>query len=222
MMQRTPGQEAVIQTLTNRFEIDEERILFLNPARPEEPWIPPEELMSIARQAGGFKSIGVTFDQFIQGLNQVAYTANVTDAQDRIYVMPGVATVGEKHPVSGEVLDEHSLARGRAVSAALRAAGFYPLKAGSTIDLNLKLSNSNNPVALAAEQRNSDLAQIHLLAAQKGLIREGVGGRKELSGYKNWLFENWGIDSAGALNTAERQSAINALKQMPDAVTASA
>jgi hypothetical protein len=72
-------------------------------------------------------------------------------------------------------------------------------------------------VAQAAEQRNKDLAQIHILAMQKGLIREGVGGRKELSAYKTWLFENWGVETAGALNPVERQSVINALRQMPDA-----
>lgn len=220
-LNRTQQQQEVINQLTSKFEIDVTRILFLNPDRPEEPWFPAEELMSIARQAGGFQSIGEQFDQYIPNLNQVVHIATVVDAQGRAYSRTGVATQGEKIPGSNEVGDEHALAASRALSAALRAAGFYPLRAGSTIDLKLNLSGSSDPVAAEAEARTKDLRQIHALAEEKGLIREGVGGgNKDMSSYRAWLMELFGTNTAATLNPIQRQSVINALQQLPDAESA--
>ncbi|HYX72154.1 MAG TPA: hypothetical protein VE732_05235 [Nitrososphaera sp.] len=216
---RTPQQKEIVSQLTKQFEIDSDRILFLNPRRPEEPWLPAEELLIIARKVGGFQSIGEQFDQFIPGLNQYVHIATVIDKDGRTYSRSGIATEGETLPNTEETFDPHDLAASRALGAALRAAGFYPFRAGSVIDLNLKLSRPSNPVEAEAESRNADLAAIHIEAEKKGLIVEGVGGRKDISGYKNWLFENWGVTSAGALNPVERQSAIAALKQMPNVDT---
>lgn len=215
---RTQQQQEVVNLIASKYEIDTERILFLNENKPEEPWFPAEELMSIARQAGGFQAISEQFDQFIPNLNQVVHIATVVDAQGRTYSQSGVATMGESLRHTSEVIDEHALARSRALSAALRAAGFYPLRAGSVINLELDVKPSSSPVADETEARNRDLRQIHVLAERKGLIREGVGGgNKDMSGYRTWLTEAYGTHSAATLNPVKRKSVINALNQLPDA-----
>ncbi len=93
---KTTKQQEILDELNKRFGIDPERILFINPRDANDPWIPPDELMSIARQHGGFKLVSVTHDKFISETMQQIYTATVVDAQERTFVRSGVAMLGEK------------------------------------------------------------------------------------------------------------------------------
>lgn len=210
--QRTQTQQSVISQLTQKFEIDEEKILFLNPNKPDEPWLSAEVLMSIARQSGGFQTIEESFDQYIPGLEQVAHTAIVVDKDGRVYKRSGVASLSET--VGGDKPDVHALAGSRALNAVLTAAGFHPLRAASVVPLDTK--REPHTLADEAASRAKDLKRIHAIAERKGLITEGTGGVKDMSPYRSWLMEHHGTTTAANLNPIQRASVINALGQWPD------
>ncbi|MGH9942461.1 MAG: hypothetical protein ACRD9R_08915 [Pyrinomonadaceae bacterium] len=219
-------QQSIVAELQRKFDLDPEQVLFLNPNRPDEPWLSAEALMSVARQSGGFQSTIVNFDQHVAGLNQVIHVATVIDKEGRTYSRSGVATVGEKLPDGGSA-GEHGLAASRALGSALRAAGFDPFKAGSVVQIDLKRNSDSTPATgrelIAAEvMRSKNLSTIHILAEQKGLIRNGPGGRREMAVYRSWLLENFGADTAALLNEREFLQAINALRQMPEPLNTTA
>jgi hypothetical protein len=127
------ARQNIVDELGRRFEIDGDRVLFLDPEKPAKPWLPAEVLASIARQTGRFREIEEGFDQYIPApLNQVVHYARVIDEEGRAWRRSGVATVGETpgHHYRGSNPDAHQLAASRALGAALDGAGFNPLKAG--------------------------------------------------------------------------------------------
>jgi hypothetical protein len=225
---RTPKQQEIVDRLQSSFEIDTERVLFLNPRDPNEPWLPADELESIARQAGGFQSIDVDYENFVEPLAQVVYKAVVIDEQGRRFGRTGVATIGETTPI-GEI-DVQQLAAGRALSAALRAAGFHPFKSGSVVSLDerraaSKTSLTSQPPQLSERERNlqhiedearariNDTRAIHALAYEKGLIVR-FGRIMDKSGYYQWLKQRFGLNSSTEADAATRASIINALRQI--------
>src|SRR5947209_19007520 len=125
-------QQTIAEGLAVRYNIDPERIYFLNPDKTEEAWLPAESLITIARQSGDFQTIDEGFDQFIAPLNQIVHRATVITKAGNTFTRSGVATVNER-----EDMDDHALAAGRAVSAALTAAGFNPLRPGVVAGLDL-------------------------------------------------------------------------------------
>jgi hypothetical protein len=217
---RTAKQTEILSKLTQNFDIDETRILFLNPRDEAEPWIPADELTSIARQHGGFKSIGVEHEKFIPETNQVIYTATVVDAQDRIYIRSGAATFGETAG-NGLDIDADTLAQGRALGASLRAAGFHPYKSGSIVDLGefrraaMKLTSEEQGLQKIEDEsisRKNDLAQMHKLAEEKGLIVVRPGNVRDMTKYRSELKLRFNTDTAATLDRAGRAAVINWLK----------
>jgi hypothetical protein len=212
----TPGQSDVIDKLKARFDIDEDRILFLDPEHPDTPWIPPGELTSIARQSEAFTNIAEGFDSFIPELKQIVHSATIVDNAGKVYTRTGVATIGERlskfiSNMVGDV-DEHSLAAARAISAALRSAGFDPFRSGSVVSLGtIKRSTSDE-----ATDRVNDLRTIHAIAQQKGMITSDETGLKNDRRYRNWLFQHFEVMSASRLDEPTRKRVINLLKQEPD------
>src|SRR5436853_7896891 len=87
----TESQQAVVASLRTKFEIDDDQIRFLNPEKPNEPWLSAEGLMSIARQTTAFRSISERFDSFIPELMQVVHCATVVDQEGRTFERTGVA-----------------------------------------------------------------------------------------------------------------------------------
>jgi hypothetical protein len=219
---RSFKQSEKLQLLKERFDLSEadlNRVLFLNSRDQSDPWIPPDLLESIARQVGKFKMISVTYDQYERTREQVFYLANVVDEYDRSFPRSGVATVGEAP--NGMDIDAETLAASRALGSSLRAAGFDPFRSGSVVDLQLpamkRPSTLNeeqknlHEVADQAELRRKDLAKIHLLAENKGLI---VG--KDDTRYRAWLKQNFNVGTAAILEPATRAGVINSLTQYQD------
>ena len=189
--------------LNQNFGLNPERILFINPRDRNDPWIAPDELESIARQIGGFNHISVMHDKYIVETRQVVYTATVQDKHNISFTRPGVAAVGEN-----DEIDHDTLAHGRALGAALRAAGFHPYKSGSVVDFGqMKQQIEARAVAPDDGLRVKDLRQIHALAAEKGLI---VGGND--TAYRMWLHEWFQVKTCIGLNPEERARVINKLK----------
>ena len=210
----TLKQQAVAGGLAERFGIDVERIYFFNGDKPEEPWLPAESLITIARQSEEFQTIDESFDQYIAPLNQLVHRSTVITRAGRTYTSSGVATIGERADI-----DDHALAAGRAVRAALTAAGFNPLRPGGVVTLDLNLAagaQAKTDSSGEAQSRNADLRRIHALAERKGLIKPRPGGQWDRTEYKRFLMENYQTPTAAGFDSLQRNSLINALEQRPD------
>lgn len=214
---RSVDQQQIVNELTRRFSIDGERILFLNAKDPLDAWIPPSELESIARQTGEVQSTDVEFVMYVEPLQQIHYRATVVDKAGRIFARPGAAKIGEQSK-GGDEIEAETLAQGRALSHALRAAGFHPLKSGSVVALDerravrqsqpLTEEQQTNQIAHdAASLRTKDLKQIHAIAERKGLILPMPGGKDD-SGYRNWLWRKFGVGTAAKLDAFKRAQVI--------------
>lgn len=213
ILNRSREQQAVVARLADNFNIDPEKILFLNNDKPFEPWLNYKALVAIARQSGEFKQIAEAYVEFIPApLNQVVHTATVVNLKEQGFTRSGVAKLGEKLP-NEEEADEHDLAAARALRAALDDAGFDPTKAAPVLDL--RLPPAEHAAALEVETRKNDLARIHILAAEKGLTVpiEGQEDRNDVSNYRQFLQDNFGISSAAGMGPADRARLINALTE---------
>jgi hypothetical protein len=223
------AQTENLETLRKNFGLSDgevSRCLFFRKDQ-DEPWIPPDLIEAIARKTGKFQGINALFDQYVEPLKQIVYTASVTDEFGRQYVRSGVATLGEKP--NGADIETGTLACGRALTAALTAAGYNPFRASSIVDLDQRRSVSptppfsGQPLDEAAKQlhatedaaalRKKDLAQIHKLATDKGLIDYQVGGDKDLRRYRNWLEANFRERSAVEFDATKRALVINKLTE---------
>lgn len=209
--QRSNRQQEIAEQFARQFEIDAERVLFLNEDKPEEPWLPAEALITIARQSGDFQAIDESFNQYISELSQVVHSATVIDKEGRSYTRSGVATIGERQEIG-----EHGLAAGRAVSAALTAAGFNPLRPGGVVSAGQGQATAPSQQAVEANSRNIDLRRIHTLAEQKGLIRRLPGSGVDRTGYRQLLVEKFDTNTAAGFDQAQRASLINFIEQLPD------
>lgn len=209
MKELTVNQMTIRRQLGEQFQIDPERILFLNESKPEEAWLNAEALTTIARRSGNFQAISEGFDQFIEPLNQVVHVATVVDKIGHTFTRAGIATIGE----SSEV-DEHELAAGRAVRATLTAAGFNPLRPGAAVTLELNLPQ--DAAADAAQVRTVDIRRIHALAEEKGLIQHLPSGTKDVSAYRTMLKEKFSVSTVVNLGPTERASVIHYLQQLPN------
>ncbi len=215
-------QRRIAEILSKQHGIPKDAIYFLNPKKPDEPWLPASALMTIARRSPEVKTISERFDQFIEPLKQVVYVATVILNNDRVFERSGVASLDEKLPEDEEA-DAHRLAASRAIRNALVAAGIDPMRHPRTPIATFADTRVDD-----AESRARDLSRIHLLAGQKALtpgkpaLIKFVGGCKDASDYKRWLYEQTkqlgrAVDSAGELNQQERACIISALEQLPDA-----
>jgi hypothetical protein len=214
IISRNREQQQLVARLADQFNIDPEKVLFLNKEKPLDPWLNYKALVEIARQSGEFKQIAEDFSEFIPPpLNQVSHTATVVNLQGQVFTRSGVATIGEMLP-NESVPDEHDLAATRAMRKALDTAGFDPTKVSSPV-LDLKLPPDEHAAALERESRQKDLARIHILAEEKGLKVpiEGDEERSDASRYRAFLLERFpnSNGSAVGMDPATRAQLINAL-----------
>ncbi len=210
---KTQKQQEIVSNLVNQFGIDGERILFLNSRDENDPWIPPSVLEQIARQMEGYRSSSVQHDKFIPQTSQTVYLATVTDSLDRVFTRSGVATVGEANEVLDEI-DTDYLAMGRALSAALNAAGFNPVKAIKMVDFREeaayeKLPKKQFAVEDEAIRRTKDLGVIHALAEKKELIKTLEGGVRDMTEYRRQLHAKFGTNTAAMFDASQRAAVIN-------------
>lgn len=199
---KSAKQQEILNELNQNFGLNPERILFINPRDQNEPWIAPDELESIARQIGGFKHISVMHDKYIIETHQVVYTATVEDKNSVSFTRPGVAMVGENSDI-----DHDTLAHGRALGAALRAAGFHPYKSGSVVDFGQMKQQIETKREGETDLRGSDLKQIHALAIEKKLIVNG-----NYTAYRMWLMANFSVNTTVHMDEHDRARVINKLR----------
>lgn len=229
----TEKQSAQLATLQKNFDLSAEdigRCLFFSQDQ-ERPWIPSDLLVSIARRTGQFSSIDTEFSSYVRGLEQLIYKATVIDQDGRSVTRTGVATIGETP--NGENFDEHKLAEGRALSQALNDQGFNPFRShfvGGIVMAVARIDRKSEPdlasekhqaelrfIADESERRRKDLAQIKLLAREKGLVvTMGSNGRETDEPYRDWLSTNFQTRTAVTLSPEERAQVINALRNYRD------
>ena len=213
ILTRSHEQQAVVARLADAFNVDPEKILFLNKEKPLEPWLNYKALVAIARQSGEFKQIAEAYVEFIPApMSQVVHTATVVNLKDQAFTRSGVAGLGEKLP-NQEVADEHDLAGARALRAALDDAGFDPTKAAPVLDL--KLPPNEHAEAQEAQTRLKDLARIHILAAEKGLTVPYQRDPEQLdrTGYLKFVKEKFGAITTADMGPADRARVIHALTE---------
>jgi hypothetical protein len=210
---RTAQQTERAAELATLLNIDARRILFFED-RPDEPWLSPEALNTIARRSDRYKELHETFQEFIAPLGQVAHQATFVDVDGKVYGRSGVATVDD----SAEI-DPHTVAAGRAISAALTAGGINPLRPGAAVDLGeLKLS-ARTEAAAEKQTRRSDIARIHILAKRKGLIVESevTPGKEDRTKYKQFISDRFnGATTSTELSQLQRASLIEAMERLED------
>jgi hypothetical protein len=230
--QTASAAERAVRRLSATYGFDPTEVPIIN----GEPWLNSKQLIRIARASGDFTSIGEGFDQFIPALNQIVHIGTVIDRDGRSYARSGVATIGEQLQagdlsrsgvITGGIdVDPHELAAARALRKALDDAGFDPLAPGSRVPaaalpttqevaealgattLVPGVQPAPDPSATATAARLCALRQIHMLAAECGLI---VG--TDSSKYRDWLTEYFGTNSVAGMTETERASVINALGQ---------
>ncbi|HKQ06633.1 MAG TPA: hypothetical protein VJ464_15980 [Blastocatellia bacterium] len=202
--QYTVEQSLVVSTLSKEYGIDPDRVFFPDEKNPSKPWLGADELLAIARKSDRFMEVIEGYDDFIPALNQVVHRARVVDRDGHAFERCGIATISEPAP-DGSPADGHSLAGSRALVATLTAAGFNPLR-GITKARGQVITYDD-----AAEQRKSQLRQIHALAEEGGLILYSDGGRDD-GRYRQFLRDHFNVDSVTSMNATERASVINKLK----------
>ena len=213
----TPQQQEIVKQLADRWKLDPERILFKK-KKPLEPWLNAEALTIVARGSGRFRSLSESFSTFVPGLNHIIHTATIVDADGFDFTRSGAAAIGEQ-TIEGDEYDEHDLAATRALRKALDSAGFDIVKASSVVPIDLDLTKEGHASEDETSARKSDLRAIHAIAEAKGLIAPADGGRKDMSSYRAWLMEEFGVESAAGLTAATRAIVINKLRLLPDAAS---
>jgi len=196
------------------------------------PWLSSEQLATIARKAGGFVSIDVDFKEYVPDLKQVLWVASLIDNEGRTYRRTGVATIGEKLP-SGQDVSPNDLAASRALRSALTMAGYDVFKGGTVVNLSpevakrlanykpqpsdIRFVQEPNEVVQVPDWpglRRNFLAELHALAQEVGLITIGEDNKPNLSAYRDWLLEEFDVNSSASFDEAEFAQAINKLKVM--------
>ena len=175
---RTEQQRDLVKALVQRFGIDGSKVVFF-PEEPDYPWLPGKQLAKVAQRSGQFKVVRVEHEKVMEvgAARQLHSQGTVVDLNDRIFSLPGVATVGEKIEGVADDVDPWDLADARAMRSTLDLAGVDPIAA-----LNGQPATTRDPVAAEALARIGDNARIHILARDKALI---VG--KDFSGYRRFI-----------------------------------
>lgn len=213
MQLRTQQQQDVVNRIVDQFHIDGKEILFLDDKDKTKPWLRARTLASIARSSGKFKVVRSEFEQYIEPLKQVVYQGTLVDLGDRIFSLPGVATVNETIRINNqddEVVDAHDLAEARSLRSTFELAGFDPFDSNSVVPIDGKeAAEPRDPAVAEAVARVNDNARIHILAKEKGLT-DG----KDFSRYRRFLAENYsGATSVAGFDAVQRKSVIAALER---------
>jgi hypothetical protein len=208
---RTDQQKKVVDRLVKTFGIDGSKVLFLNADKPDEPWLRGKQLAAIARQSGLFKVIRAEHEKVVDvgSQRQVIYQGTVVDLDDRIYSLPGVATIGEKIAATDEDVNADDLAESRALRSSLEIAGFDPFDPNSVVPLGeFQTAATRDADVAKTESRRADIARAHIVARAKGLI---VG--KDFLGYRMFLKDHYNEDSMAGFDATQRKSLIEALER---------
>lgn len=230
----TEAQKAKLAFLKENYGLSDSdiaRCLFFD-ENQQIPFIPAEFKIAIARRTNQFSSIDAEFSSHVSSLNQLIYKGTVIDQDGRSVTRTGVSTIGEK--VDGKDMDPHKLAENRALSQALDDFGFNPFKTNflsgimvlERIVKGSATTHTADPVGAAplpryvspeAQRRRDDLALIHKLAEEKGLMIKLQSGGFDVVGYRDWLERKFGSRTAAPLDQDTRAQVINKLRLYPEA-----
>jgi hypothetical protein len=208
---RTTQQRDMVQALVERFGIDGSKVVFF-PEEPDYPWLPGKQLAKVAQRSGQFKVVRVEHEKVMEvgSERQLHSQGTVVDLNDRIYSLPGVATVGETIAGVTDNVDPWDLADARAMRSTLDLAGVDPLAA---LNGPSRSPKPLDPIAANTLARISDNARIHILARDKELI---VGN--DFSAYRRFVakFLNEpydGNNSVVGFTSVQRKSFIETLER---------
>lgn len=194
----TLQQESLRREFVETYGIDLEQVIFFD--ETPTPFFLFEALAQIVAALGSFREVAVTHPEIDERNGNATCEAALTLEDGRVVRSFGSAFVGDTL-LGKEVSDfqmAFDLSRARALRSALRLAGFDVVKKHEQHKRGLKAETPT--LAPEEEQRNRELAEIHIVAEEAGLI---VGGDK--SAYYRQLGVFFpGVQSASHLNARER------------------
>ena len=212
----TLQQESLVREFVADYDIDPEQIIFFD--ETEAPFFLFEALAQIINALGNFREVAVTHPEIDEKNGNATCEAALTLEDGRVVKSFGSSFVGDTLP-GKEVSDFQTafdLARARALRSALRLAGFDVVKRHEQRKRGEKAESPT--VSPEEEQRNSELAEIHILAEEAGLITRAPGVLDDKSAYYRQLGVFFPlVASAADLNTKERSQFIALLRGIKSA-----
>jgi hypothetical protein len=200
-------QEARAREFVAAYGISYEDIIFFDDT--DTPFFLFEALAQIINALADFTSLSVTKPDLDEGKGIVTCEAEITSEHSRLFKSFGAAIIGE--PLPGQAVADLSkaldLARARALRSALRLAGFDVVRAHEQSKQQGAQNEAPRP-SPEAEQRNRELAEIHIIAEEANLI---VGDDKTAY-YKQLSVFFPHVSTAGDLNAKERTQFIAILR----------
>lgn len=204
-------QEALVGEFVSAYDIDAKQVIFFDDS--EAPFFLFEALAQIVSVLADFREVAVTKPEIEERNGNATCEAAITLEDGRVVRSFGSSFVGDTLPGKevGDFQTAFDLARARALRSALRLAGFDPVKRHEQRKRGEKAAA---PIlSPEAEQRNKELAEIHAIAEEAGLI---IGNDK--SAYYRQLGVFFpGVPSAGELSAKERASFIALLRGIKSA-----
>ncbi|MET0646414.1 MAG: hypothetical protein ABW208_07310 [Pyrinomonadaceae bacterium] len=209
-------QESLVGEFVTAYGIDADQVIFFDDTPA--PFFLFEALAQIVGALGNFREVAVTHPEIDERNGNATCEAALTLDDGRVVRNFGSSFVGDTIP-GKEVNDFQTafdIARARALRSALRLAGFDPVKRHEQSKRGEK--GEETVISPEAEQRNKELAEIHALAAEAGLIVNAPGALEDKSAYYRQLQVFFpAVSSAGELSAKERAQFIALLRGIKSA-----
>lgn len=205
----TLQQESIRSEFAQTYDIAPEQIIFFD--ETPTPFFLFEGLAQIVGALANFREVAVTHPEIAERNGNATCEAALTLEDGRVVKSFGSSFVGDTLPGKDASDFQMAFDLARALRSALRLAGFDPVKSHEQRKRGGKAEAPT--ITPEEEQRNKELAEIHVIAEEAGLI---VGSDK--SAYYRQLGVFFpGVQSASHLNTKERSQFIALLRGIQSA-----
>ena len=212
----TLAQESLKNEFVETYGIDADQVIFFD--ETPAPFFLFEALAQIVGVLGNFREVAVTHPEIAERNGNATCEAALTLDDGRVVRSFGSSFVGDiiAGKEVGDFQTAFDLSRARALRSALRLAGFDPVKRHEQSKRGEK--GAEPAISPEAEQRNRELAEIHLLAQEAGLIVSVPGMLDDKSAYYRQLAVFFpAASSAGELSAKERAQFIALLRGIKSA-----
>ncbi len=204
---RTIQQEMLVREFVAAYDINPDQVSFDGESGP--PFFYYEALAQIVTALTDFAELGASEPEIDVTNGHVTCSAFIKLRDERTVRSFGSSFIQEALP-GGEVVETYQkgldVSRARALRSALRMVGFDPVRAHEARKAGEKPAETR--ITPEDEQRNKELAEIHILAEQAGLIV----GENKTAYYRQLSVFFPAANSSGELNAKERAQFIALLR----------
>lgn len=200
---RTQEQAILSQELCLTYQIDPQQVIFVGES--SDPILDYEALSKISLElCPEIQDLQISLDTINQDFVSCSCLITVGGKTRKVF---SVCMMNERITetfVVDSIDRACNVARARALRAGLRSIGFDPMKAHAQ-----KVRGSHLELVFKEKDRNKELAQIHVLATEIGLIKG-----KDSSKYRRVLNVFFGKQSAKGFTDEEREKCIAILRSL--------